>query len=156
MDPDGSRPAPVASRGPSANLEETITVRSAMGSAFRVGLGMVVAAFMASAGQETGKMAPSVVATVGSLQITRQDFERRASLGRAEYERRKGEPLTGEFQAILDRQVLESLIRAYLLVLEAQRSGITVSEAEAEAQLKSDPFFNPNGTFSDAQFLKVK
>src|SRR5438094_845380 len=83
----------------------------------------------------------AVMATVGPLTITRDQFEERAAAGRAEYEKRTGAALTPEISSVLDRQILESLIRAHLLLLEAQRRGLAVSEREAEAQLKQDPLF---------------
>jgi parvulin-like peptidyl-prolyl isomerase len=104
------------------------------------------------------RIAPSkeLVATVGPLPIAREDFEHRAAAGRAEFEKRRGQRLEGELQAILDRQILESLIRANLLVLEAKRTGIRVTDAEAEAQLRNDPFFNPGGRFDPSRFQGVR
>jgi parvulin-like peptidyl-prolyl isomerase len=97
-----------------------------------------------------------VMATVGSLTVTREDFDRRARAAVSEYQRRMGAKLTPEIRQILERQVLESLIRANLLVLEAQRRGLKVTNREAEERLKQDPFFQENGQFKEAKFLAVK
>lgn len=134
------------------------------GARWGVVLGMAVAACLARAASTSApsssaaKATPSApaVATIGPLPISREDFERRASAGRAEFEKRRGEPLSDDLQAIVDRQILESLIRANLLVLEARRAGVKVSDAEAEAQLRNDPFFNPGGSFNAARFEAVK
>jgi parvulin-like peptidyl-prolyl isomerase len=108
-------------------------------------------------GQEGArKPAAAPIATVGTMSIAREDFERRAVPARAEFAKRRGQQLTGEYQAMLDRQVLEGMIRAHLLVLEARRTGITASLAEAEAELRKEPFFNPGGTFDPNRYQAIK
>jgi len=53
-------------------------------------------------------------------------------------------------------QSIEALIRANLLVLEAQRRGVPVSDAEAEEWVKRDPVFHPGGVFSPRAFANAK
>ena len=99
---------------------------------------------------------PPAVATVGALRITpggvRACARRRAI---AEYKARNGSDLPAEIVPIARRQMLESLIRRDLLVLEAKRRGVLGSDQEAEAQLKRDPFFQVNGRFDPARFEQV-
>ena len=98
----------------------------------------------------------SVVATVGSLSITRGDVDRRSSITFEEYQRRTGMAPPADLVASLRRQSLEGLIRANLLMLEAERLKIPVTDAEAEALVKKDPVFNPNGTFSAKAYENAK
>jgi parvulin-like peptidyl-prolyl isomerase len=101
--------------------------------------------------------AKPAVATVGTRSIARDEWERRCSLALAEFARRNGAAeVPPELRDLVRRQVLESQIRIELLVLEAKRTGVTASPAEAEAVLKQDPFFSPNGQFDQARWTAVK
>jgi parvulin-like peptidyl-prolyl isomerase len=96
------------------------------------------------------------VATVGAQRIPRAEFDARVQQTLAEFRQRSTAELPAELRPLLERQVLENLIRARLLVLEAPRAGVTVSAAEAEAELRREPFFQENGRFSEARFAAVK
>jgi parvulin-like peptidyl-prolyl isomerase len=48
------------------------------------------------------------------------------------------------------------MIREQLLVLEARRRGMTLSAAQAEEELKKDPFFQDVGGFDEAKYLAIK
>ena len=100
--------------------------------------------------------APAAAATVGSLRIPQAELDQRAQQAVADYKRRTGSDLPPEVQPIMRRQLLESLIRRDLLMLEAQRRGLLGSEQEAEAQLKTDPFFQVNGRFDPARYEQAK
>jgi hypothetical protein len=99
---------------------------------------------------------PPAIATVGGRRITRAEFEQRAAQGMAEYRARNGSDLPGEIVPIARRQMLESLIRRELLVLEARRRGLEGSLQEAEAQLRHHPFFQVNGRFDAARFEQAR
>ena len=96
------------------------------------------------------------IATVGPRSISRQEFEAREQQATTDYRQRLGQDVPSELKPALRRQLLESLIRREMLVLEAQRRGITVSDDEAEAQLKQDAFFNPGGKFDAQRYQVVK
>lgn len=100
--------------------------------------------------------APAAVATIGPRRIDRAEFDRRAEAALREFGGRTGGNLGTEVKDLVRRQVLESQIRLNLLILEAQRLGISVPAAEAEGQLKRDPFFNPGGQFDESRFQAVK
>jgi len=131
--------------------------RSVNGRAWGSGLGLVGivwAGWAAHAQAPAAKgaaatAAPPAVATVGSRRVTREEYDRRLAVAEQQFAARGGER-PAEFQDLLRRQMLETLIRLNLLVLESQRQGITASAAAAESALQRDPFFSPNGTF-DAQ-----
>jgi len=127
------------------------------GRAWGLGLGVLVivgAGWTAHAQAPAAKSAatattPPAVATVGSRRVTKEEFDRRLAVAEQQFAARAGDR-PAEFQDLLSRQMLETLIRLNLLVLESQRLGLSVSTAAAESALQRDPFFSPNGTF-DAQ-----
>lgn len=96
------------------------------------------------------------VATVGSRRIPTSEFEQRAAQSLSDYQARSGTAVPGDLLPIIRRQILESLIRTDLLTLEAERRGVTASGAEAEEQLKRDPFFSPGGRFDENRWNSVK
>ncbi len=96
--------------------------------------------------------APPAAATVGDLRIAQAELDRRGQMTISDYKARTGSDLPAEFQPLMRRQILESLIRRDLLTLEARRRGLLASEQEAEAQLKKDPFFQVNGRFDPARY----
>jgi parvulin-like peptidyl-prolyl isomerase len=90
---------------------------------------------------------PPPIATVGTRRIERAEFDMRFAVAERQLAARPGGPAPAELRDVLKRQLLETLIRLNLLVLESAREGITVSSAEAESSLKRDAFFSPGGTF---------
>jgi parvulin-like peptidyl-prolyl isomerase len=98
----------------------------------------------------------ALVATVGSLRVTRSEFEQRSSQLFADIRARSGAEPPKEYQVVIRRQLLETIIRHRLLMLEAERQGPPVGDAEAEAALKRDPAFLNNGEYSEARFLAFK
>ncbi|HEY2954348.1 MAG TPA: peptidyl-prolyl cis-trans isomerase [Candidatus Eisenbacteria bacterium] len=98
----------------------------------------------------------SIVATVGGRAIGRAELEARYESSRAAYRARAGSDLAEEFVPIARRQILEGLIRRELLLLEAPRRGMAVSEQEAEQEVKRDPFFQERGQFSQARFDAIR
>lgn len=97
------------------------------------------------------------IATVGSLKITRAEFEARAKQAMEEYKKRSGAELPEAMRPMARRQILEGMIRVELLQLEAQRLGMRASVAEAEAQLKHEPFFrSADGSVDERKFEAVK
>ncbi len=96
------------------------------------------------------------VATVGPLEISRDDFERRAAQSVADYRARAGSEIPAELRPLARRQLLEGLIRFELMVLETRRTGAAASLGEAEQVIQRDPFFNPGGHFDPQKFAAVK
>lgn len=100
--------------------------------------------------------ATAAIATVGGRAITRDEFRARETQAMGEYRDRIGREVPDEVRPAVRRQLLENLIRRELLALEAVRRGIVPSEAEAETQLRREPFFNPDGKFDPARFEAVR
>lgn len=96
-------------------------------------------------------------ATVGTRRIPKDDVDRRTLQAIAEFSQRSGNrELPPEMRDLVRRQVLESLIRQELFTLEAKRTGVTASVAEAEEIVKREPYFNPGGQFDNTRFQAVK
>jgi hypothetical protein len=113
------------------------------------------AAFAQGTGAPPARTSPPI-AIVGSRPISRAEFEARTQAMIENYRQRTGTEIPEEFRTLFRREVLESLIRTQLMVLEAQHRHVTVTAAEAEEILKRDPFFNPGGRFDAAKFAAVK
>lgn len=94
----------------------------------------------------------AVVATVGRLKITRNEFAERVERARAAYRERAGEGIPDAMQPTFRRTVLEQMVRAHLLMLEAERQGRLVADTEAEEELKRAPIFNEGGRFNALRF----
>jgi parvulin-like peptidyl-prolyl isomerase len=114
-----------------------------------VGAGFVARAQTPAPKPAAAAAAPVAVATIGPRKVTLEEYDRRLVVAEQQFAARGGDR-PAEFKDLLKRQMLETLIRLNLLVLESQRLGMTVSNAEAESLLQRDPFFSPNGQF-DAQ-----
>lgn len=114
---------------------------------------MVVASL---AGAVMAQSKDGAIAKVGRLEVKESEFLQRLDVALNNYEQRTGEPVPDAFEPMLRRHVLEGLIRAELLMLEAERRGLLVSDAEAEEALKRNPYFNEGGTFNEARFEAVR
>jgi len=130
--------------------------RSARWKALWIAMGLTGGVWAAFAAAQSRAPDTTAVATVGPLRVSRAEFQQRADATLNNYRQRSGTALPDEVVPIVRRQVLESLIRMDLLMLEAERRGTLGSQAEAESQIKRDPFFNPGGTFDPAKFAAVK
>ena len=116
----------------------------------------VLAALPAAKAAPTRASQEPYVATVGPLKIGREEFEARAKAAEQEFMKRPGVQMSAAIRSVLRRQVLETLIRNYLLRLEARRQGLAVSGADVDAVIRKQPFFNKGGRFDEALFLRVK
>jgi len=103
-----------------------------------------------------GSAGGTTVARVGQLTIGSEELDQRERQAHQLYRDRTHVDMAPELRPLVRRQVLENLIRQRLLTLEARRGGITVSDDEAEAQLKLDPAFQTNGIFNEAKYLAAK
>jgi hypothetical protein len=100
--------------------------------------------------------ARTAIATVDERVVSRDEFERRAQYALDQYRARSGADVPADYKAVIRRQVLESMIRHELLVLEAKRRGMVGSDAEADAEVRKDPYFNPNGKFDPQRYAAIR
>lgn len=96
------------------------------------------------------------IARVGQLTIGSDELDQHERQAHQLYRDRNHADMAPELIPLVRRQVLENLIRQRLLALDARRSGIKVSDVEAEAQIKLDPAFQTNGLFNEAKYIAVK
>lgn len=89
-----------------------------------------------------------------SVDISQDQFRSRFEQVRAQERQRQGDAFdSGAFENLDNkREVLDQMIDEEILALAAARDGITVSEAEAAAYLKSMPQFQANGAYSVEQY----
>jgi parvulin-like peptidyl-prolyl isomerase len=107
----------------------------------------------APAGSAAGS---SAVATVGPLRIAATELEQQVSQALQLYRDRNQIELDPQLEPLVRRQVLENLVRQRLLALDGRRRGVSVSDAEADAQLRRDPAFQQSGIFNEAKYLAIK
>ncbi|MBK7368823.1 MAG: SurA N-terminal domain-containing protein [Candidatus Eisenbacteria bacterium] len=101
--------------------------------------------------------AAPAAATVGTRRIPKDDLDRRTAMAITQFSQRSGNrELPADMRDLVRRQVLEGLIRQELLTLEANRTGVTATVAEAEEIVKREPFFNPGGQFDPTRLQAVK
>ena len=100
--------------------------------------------------------AAGTVARVGHLRIAYDDLDKAEQEAHKLYRDRNRTEIDPGLVPVVRRQVLENLIRQRLLTLDASRRGMTVSDAEAEAQVRRDPVFQQGGLFNEAKYLAIK
>ena len=99
---------------------------------------------------------PAAVAVVGQMRIGRDELDQQMQQALQLYRDRNRTSIDPQLEPVVRRQVLENLIRQRLLALDARRRGVTVSDAEADAQLRLDPAFQQGGVFNEAKYLAIR
>ena len=91
----------------------------------------------------------AVLAEVGDHEITVAHFRQRYLQQLQQYRLQSSGEITEDVLRSLgiDRQILQGLINEYVELSEAERLGLTVSDAELRAQIISLPAFQQNGQF---------
>ena len=95
-----------------------------------------------------------VVAVVGQREITVGDFRAVYLQQLQNYQAQSGGEITSEILRSmgLDRQILQQMIDEHAALQEAERLGVTVSDAEVRDRIRSFPAFQaPNGMFIGEQ-----
>ena len=100
----------------------------------------------------------SKVATIGSTEVTTEQFRQLFSDKLQQIGRQFGRPLTPDQARAfgLDRQVLQQVIAEAALDEDARRKGLGVSDAEVMRQIVNDPNFKgATGTFDAPRFQQL-
>jgi parvulin-like peptidyl-prolyl isomerase len=97
-----------------------------------------------------------VIARIEGRPITQQDFDRVAQPYFLRLREQMKEGFTEDVRKLANKNVLDELFRREILVIEAKKQNVPVTEAETDFILKDDPFFTTNGTFDQAKFLQYK
>ena len=123
-------------------------------------LGLVILAFaflyVPSFGQSTPQLTGAltdVVATVGQREITVGEFRTVYLRQLQSYQTQSGGEITAEILRSmgLDRQILQQMIDEHAALQEAERLGVTVTDAEIRERIVSFPAFQQNGQFVGEQ-----
>lgn len=97
----------------------------------------------------------SSLATIGSTEISTEQFRQLYTDRLQQLSRQAGRPLTTEQARLfgLDRQVLQQVVAESVLDEEARRLGLAMSDAEVARAIASDPnFAGANGQFDPQRF----
>jgi peptidyl-prolyl cis-trans isomerase D len=108
--------------------------------------------------QDTGAAAPNdVIARVGSEEITAGEFRRVYMSQLAMYSRAYGGNVNEQLlrQMGIDQQILRQLLDERAAVQEAQRLGLTVSDAEVAQRVRSIPAFQRDGQFAGTEMYRL-
>lgn len=114
-------------------------------------IGVVVLAFVIAGGSSTRQgCAGGMAATVNGETISIQEFDRalRSNFQRA------GSGLDDAQRAELQRSTLDQLVRQRVLLQEARRLGLAVSDAELARSIKAVPAFQKDEKFDEKTYLE--
>ena len=123
-------------------------------------LGLVILAFaflyipdLSNSTQQLTGALTEVVATVGEREITVREFRTVYLRQLQSYQAQSGGEITAEILRSmgLDRQILQQMIDEYAALQEAERLGVTVTDAEIRGRIVSFPAFQQNGQFVGEQ-----
>ncbi len=96
-------------------------------------------------------------ARIGKEEITAAQLAERQSLMEKNFREAYGSALTPEMAKALKfkEQALKSLVDQTLLRAEARKLGLTASDVEVQRDIASNPAFQANGQFNEAQYRRV-
>ena len=96
------------------------------------------------------------IARVEGRPITQRDYDRLAEPYFARLRAQMGDAFTADVRKTAAHNVLNELIRRELLVIEAQRAKLQITEADIDQILSQDPFFYTDGKFDPAKLAQFK
>lgn len=108
-------------------------------------------------GSRADTVNPGVIATVGETRILRGEYAEAYKRQEEALRRLYGDKADSRFfEAIqLRQQVLEDLINRVLILQEAERVGVRVTEEELIGEIKAIPTFAMEGKFSRERYLEL-
>jgi len=124
----------------------------------KVLLGAVIVVFIFFYGFSLRERASAVVAEVNGIKIAQRDFQRQFERF-LELQRSRSSELTAEQRRFLKEATLEALIDQVLVLDEADRWKIGVSQEEIREQIRQIPSFQEGGRFSMRllqQYLRMR
>ncbi len=100
---------------------------------------------------------PAVLATVGDIRILRSEYAEAYKRQEEFLRRLYGQQADARlFEALnLRQRVLEDLISRVLILREAERVGLAVTEGELIAEIRATPVFAKEGKFSRERYLEL-
>lgn len=100
--------------------------------------------------------AAAVLARVEGRAITQEQFDAIAGAYMARLRTEMGAGFNADVQKLARRNVFDELVRREVLALQAQRTGVSVSDDEVDALLRGDPSLQSNGRFDPAKLRAFK
>jgi peptidyl-prolyl cis-trans isomerase D len=137
------------------------TIRRAQPAIIKGVLGAVVIAFVATIfldwGWRRSSRPDTHLATVSGEGVSLREFQITYNNLTDFYRRIYQDRFTEEFARTLNlkQQALETLVERKLLLHEAKRQGLTVTDAELISRVQSYPVFQVNGGFDRTRYLQV-
>ncbi|HEX7078697.1 MAG TPA: peptidyl-prolyl cis-trans isomerase [Candidatus Eisenbacteria bacterium] len=98
----------------------------------------------------------TVIAEVDGIPIRQDEWDRLALPYYQEVEARAGRKLNDEEKRLLQKNLLEELIRERLWLADARRRGMKVTDDAVDARMKQSAFFRTDGKTDEAKFLAFK
>jgi peptidyl-prolyl cis-trans isomerase D len=137
------------------------TMRRAQPAIIKTVLGAVVLAFVGTIFLDWGWQRPgsrtSHLATVGDEVISVREYQVAYNNMMDAYKRAYQDRFTEEMARLINlkAQVLDLLVQRKILLEEAKRQGLTVTDAELIARVQSYPVFQVNGRFDRNRYIQV-
>jgi peptidyl-prolyl cis-trans isomerase D len=137
------------------------TIRRAQPAIIKGVLGAVVLAFVATIfldwGWQRSGRPDAHVATVGGDGVSLHEFQMTYTNLTDFYRRLYQDRFTEDFARTLNlkQQALDTLVQRKLLLREAKRQGLMVSDAELIEKVQTYPVFQVNGHFDHSRYLQV-
>lgn len=137
------------------------TIRRAQPAIIKGVLGAVVLAFVATIfldwGWQRSGRPDAHVATVGGEGVSLHEFQMTYTNLTDFYRRLYQDRFTEDFARTLNlkQQALDTLVQRKLLLHEAKRQGLMVSDAELIEKVQTYPVFQVNGHFDHSRYLQV-
>ena len=137
------------------------TIRRAQPAIIKGVLGAVVLSFVATIfldwGWRRSSRPDAHVATIGGEDVSLREFQMTYINLTDFYRRLYQDRFTEDFARTLNlkQQALDSLVQRKLLLREAKRQGLIVSDAELIERVQTYPVFQVNGRFDQSRYLQV-
>ena len=104
-----------------------------------------------------GAKDPNVVAVVGKETISMNEFAEAVANRERSYREAYGAAFTPEIAQLLDikKQTINLLVRRKILLLEAEKMGLRVTDDEVQREIASTPAFQANGKFQSELYRQI-
>jgi len=96
------------------------------------------------------------IGIVDGIPIYQSEWDRLAKPYFAEVEKEAGRPLTDDERTLMQKNVLNELIRERLWVADARRRGMKIPDTAIDSRMKQSDFFKTNGQAGESKFLAFK
>jgi len=99
---------------------------------------------------------PDQIGIVDGIPIYQQEWDRLAKPYFTDVEKEAGRPLTDDERKLMQKNILNELIRERLWVADAQRRGMKIPDSAIDSRMKQSDFFKTNGQVDESKFLAFK